>query len=255
MKDNFSEQSVGYAQFRPSYPQALFAFLFEHCPSFERAWDCATGSGQMASVLAERFTEVEATDISENQLKNALPRHNIRYRLGRAEAPDFPDQSFDLITVGQAAHWFNFERFYPEAKRVMKPNALIALIGYQKLRVGTEVEALIEELYDGTLHGFWDAERRLVDERYAHIPFPFEEIAFPEMASEHDWTVHHLLGYLNTWSAVQHYVRQRGENPMSPDWVEALMAAWPSGETRTVSFPVFGRVGKNWPTPPECWSQ
>lgn len=105
MKDNFSARSADYAQFRPVYPPQLFDFLFENCQNFDCAWDCATGNGQIATVLAERFAQVEATDISENQLKNALLKPNIRYRLGRAEATDFSDHSFDLVTVGQAAHW------------------------------------------------------------------------------------------------------------------------------------------------------
>ncbi len=211
MKDNFSTQASGYAQFRPTYPPELFDFLFKHSQNFDRAWDCATGNGQIAAVLAERFRQVEATDISENQLKNATQKPNIRYQLGRAEATDFPDHSFDLVTVGQAAHWFDFEKFYPEVQRVLKPGGLLALVGYNLLRVDEPTEAVIEHLYNTILEGCWDGERHLVEKAYTTIPFPLKEISFPDMASTYTWTVDQLLGYLGTWSAVQHFIRKKVE--------------------------------------------
>ena len=35
----------------------------------ENAWDCGTGNGQVAKILAGFFNEVQATDISQNQLE------------------------------------------------------------------------------------------------------------------------------------------------------------------------------------------
>ncbi len=243
MKDRFSTQASGYAQFRPSYPEVLFDFLFDNCQNFDNAWDCATGNGQMAAVIAERFRQVDATDISENQLKNAAQKPNIRYQLGRAESTNFPDQLFDLVTVGQAAHWFDFEQFYPEVRRVLKPGGLLALVGYNLLRVDEPTEAVIEHFYNTILHGCWDNERSLVEKAYTTIPFPFAEIPFPEMASIYTWNSDQLLGYLGTWSAVQHFIRKNGRNPIDEDFVARLKAVWPEEEVRTVRFPIFGRVG------------
>lgn len=243
MKDNFSTQSSSYAQFRPGYPAQLFDFLFKHTQNFDSAWDCATGNGQIAAVLAEKFQQVEATDISENQLKNATPKPNIRYQLGQAESPNFPAHSFDLITVGQAAHWFNFEKFYPEVRRVLKPGGMLALVGYNLLHVDAPTDALIEHFYHTTLAGCWDAERHLVEEAYTSIPFPLEEIPFPEMASEYSWTVDQLLGYLSTWSAVQHFIRKNGHHPIDEGFVAQMKAVWPDGANRIVRFPIFARIG------------
>jgi len=53
MKDNFSTQSNEHARFRPGYPAALFTYLFNHCHHFDKAWDCATGNGQIALQLAD----------------------------------------------------------------------------------------------------------------------------------------------------------------------------------------------------------
>lgn len=245
MKDNFSIQASEYARFRPGYPKGLFNFLFQHSRQFDKAWDCATGNGQIALQLAERFRWVEATDISENQLKNATPHPQVRYSLQAAETPDFADASFDLIVVGQAAHWFDFDRFYPEVRRVLKPDGLLALVGYTLMRIDdAPLEALIDHLYEGVLGKYWDPERLLVDTEYRSIPFPFAEIPFPEMYMEYEWTREQLIGFLNTWSGLQHYVKKHGRSPMDAAFLARLAEIWPDGESRTVRFPVFGRVGR-----------
>lgn len=244
MKDNFSAQASLYAQFRPDYPPQLFDFLFSLCQNVDRAWDCATGNGQIAAVLAERFRQVEATDLSENQLRNAVQKPNIRYCVEPAESPSFPDNSFDLVAVGQAAHWFDIEKFYPAVRRVLKPNGIIALVGYNLIKIDAATDAAINNLYSNVLGDYWDAERRHVDAAYATIPFPFEETEFPAMAMTYQWTLGHLLGYLGTWSALQHFVRKNGWSPVDGAFVETLQSTWRAGEIKTVRFPIFGRVGK-----------
>src|SRR5437870_2220979 len=112
MKDNFSTQSHLYARFRPAYPRKFFDFLLSVIPGRERAWDCGTGNGQVAAELSKNFHAVYATDISENQIKNAARLPNIFYTLQPAEHTAFPDATFDLVTAAQAVHWFNFAEFY-----------------------------------------------------------------------------------------------------------------------------------------------
>jgi ubiquinone/menaquinone biosynthesis C-methylase UbiE len=244
MKDNFSSQSSEYARFRPGYPPQLFSFLFTHCQHFDNAWDCATGNGQIALHLAERFGHIEATDISENQLKNALLHPKVRYTLQTAEKPTFGDESFDLIVVGQAAHWFALDRFYTQVRRVMKQDGLLALVGYQLLTVDPAIDALIHKLYVDVLGAYWDAERRYVDTAYTTIPFPFDETPFPEMSMTYEWTRNHLIGYLGTWSALQHFTRQNGHTALDADFLSELETLWPDDLLKTVTFPIFGRVGR-----------
>lgn len=244
MKDNFSTRSAEYARFRPGYPPQLFDFLFSLCQKFDCAWDCATGNGQIAAALAERFRRVEATDISENQLKNALRKANIRYRAESAESPSFPDHTFDLITVGQAAHWFDVDKFYPAVRRVSEPGGILALVGYNLLSVDEETDAIINRLYRNVLGEYWDAERRHVDAAYTTLPFPFPEIKFPEMSMTYEWTSDHFTGYLGTWSALQHFEKKNGRSPLNEAFFQELTTAWPEGETKTVRFPIFGRIGR-----------
>src|SRR5512144_1205793 len=115
--DHFSKTAAAYASFRPDYPPALVAWVASVAPARERAWDCATGNGQAARLLAAHFREVVATDASEAQLREATPHPNVTYAVARAEQSGLPDASCDLVTVAQALHWFELPRFYAEAKR------------------------------------------------------------------------------------------------------------------------------------------
>jgi 2-polyprenyl-3-methyl-5-hydroxy-6-metoxy-1,4-benzoquinol methylase len=110
-KDLFSTQANVYAAFRPTYPKELYDFIFDRVETKRKAWDCATGNGQVAGYLANHFDSVYATDISQQQLDNAIKKDNVIYSISGAEKTSFEDQQFDLITVAQALHWLDRERF------------------------------------------------------------------------------------------------------------------------------------------------
>lgn len=243
MKDNFSHNSSNYAQFRPTYPNEVFVFLETILMGRERVWDCATGTGQVAEKLVDLFDVIEATDLSENQLKNAVFHPKIQYSCQVAEETNFPDQYFDCITVGQAIHWFDFEKFYAEAKRVLKPAGLLVVLGYGNIQLGKEeMQKIIQKLYSETLNGYWDPERHFIDENYQTIPFPFEEVSHPEFQIQKTWNCEQLLGYLNTWSAVKHYKDKHQINP-----IDLILPQMPVFEEVEISFPVLIRIGKNQP--------
>ncbi|MES2772991.1 MAG: class I SAM-dependent methyltransferase [Bacteroidota bacterium] len=243
MKDNFSPHAKAYAQFRPSYPPELFQWLSSLAPSKRSAWDCGTGNGQVAAQLSSHFETVYATDISQSQIDNALSRPNIIYSLQPAEHTSLADNSFDLITVAQAIHWFQFNQFYAEVNRTIKANGVLAVIGYGLLEICEDIDAIIRHFYREVIGPYWDAERRYIDEAYQTIPFPFPEIEAPSFSMQYQWTTEQLLGYLNTWSAVQHYIKKHGRNPL--DEVESqLLSAWNDHSTKLVRFPLLLRIGR-----------
>ncbi|MDX1719995.1 MAG: class I SAM-dependent methyltransferase [Salegentibacter mishustinae] len=241
MKDNFSSKSSSYAKYRPTYPQELYQFLKEKLHKTEKAWDCGTGNGQVAGALAKFFKEVQATDISQQQLDNAIRQPNIHYSVQAAEKTNFPDNSFDLITVAQAIHWFNFEAFYKEVARVLKPDGIIAVIGYSLFKSNPETDEIILKFYHDIVGPFWDEERKYLDKKYKTIPFPFIEIESPRFEQEYQWTFAHLIGYLKTWSAVKHYEKANGENPagLIQDELKTTF-----GAKNKVVFPILFRLGK-----------
>lgn len=242
-KDNFSTQSEQYALYRPVYPRAVYDYLDTVLSKKGRAWDCGTGNGQVAVELAKRFKQVFATDISRNQLHRAPRVKNISYSVQPAEKTDFPDNYFDLIVAAQAIHWFDFERFYNEVRRTARKEALLVVLGYNLFRVNPEVDRIVREFNREVLAPFWDFERRYVDENYQSIPFPFEEIAAPEFYNDLHWSFQHLLSYLETWSAVKHYIRLEEKNPL--DLIrEKLLHAWGDQQEQKVRFPILLRIGK-----------
>jgi len=242
MKDNFSIQSDDYARYRPTYPDALFDFINSVCKNKNHAWDCGTGNGQIAIELSKQFEHVFATDISIEQIKNAQQANNITYSIQASESTNFNQNFFDLIIVAQAVHWFDFDNFYAEVRRTSKDNAIICLVGYNRVKVSTEIDAIISEFYHHIIGKYWDEERKYIDENYTNIPFPFKEIEVPELKNILDWNFEHFIGYLNTWSSVKHFIRANKFNPVDM-LKEELNQYWKENEIKQVQFPIFMRIG------------
>jgi hypothetical protein len=243
MKDYFSGHSKVYAAFRPTYPAALYDFALANLHEKNRAWDCGTGNGQVARVLATHFNHVDATDISAQQLENAYHAKNITYAVSPAERTPFEDHSFDLVTVGQALHWFDRDAFYREVKRVTKREATIAVWGYATLSISVELDEIIGDFYENIVGPYWDNARRLVEEEYKTIEFPFREVQRQRFAIEVDWTPRELAGYFESWSATQKYIKIHNDNPV-PSVMARLDKLWNANEIRRVKFPVFVLLGK-----------
>lgn len=243
MKDNFSSQSDKYAKYRPTYPSDLFDFLNSIISNKQNAWDCGTGNGQAAYELAKTFDNVFATDISQAQIDNAIKADKISYSVQPAEKTNFDNQKFDLIVVAQAIHWFNFDKFYTEVKRTANDNALFCVLGYGKLEISEQIDNVISDFYDNVIGKYWDKERKYIDDYYKTIPFPFNEIQTPNFANTQYWTLEHLIGYLNTWSAVKHFIRQNNYNPVNKLHKD-IEQFWDKEQARKIKFPVLLRVGK-----------
>lgn len=243
MKDLFSGHAADYALYRPTYPEALYEWVFSHVRHFGNAWDCGTGNGQVANILAQRFENVAATDISEAQMQQALPHPNIQFCVCPAENTPFADASFDLITVGQALHWFDFEQFNAEVKRVSKPDSIIAVWTYELLHVSPEIDAVIGKFYQNTLGEYWDKERLHVENQYADIPFPYQNVEKKVFSQTYDWKLSQLCNYLRTWSSVKKFERINQINPVIA-LEQELGSIWKENHTREVTFPVFVELGK-----------
>lgn len=242
MKDLFSHDSNLYAKYRPTYPDSLFDFIAGLSEQHSTAWDCGTGNGQLASKLSAFFDVVQATDISAQQLEHAVRKNNIHYSVQAAEHSSFPDQYFDLIIVAQAIHWFQFNSFYNEVYRVMKPNGIFMVTGYGTLRINPKIDSILHHFHEHTLDGYWDPERKYVDESYTTIPFPFTEITCPDLYNSFHWSLSDLEGYINTWSAVKKFIHQNQTNPV-PDLMQSLRPYWELNNIMEVQFPLLLRAG------------
>ena len=119
-KDHFSKQAADYAKFRPRYPRELFEYLGNIAPS--RRW----------LGIAARETDKQQLDWHQCSIASLRPmrvrsRSRTRshmsvvdYRVAPAENSGIESETIDLIMVAQALHWFDLDRFYGEARRVLK---------------------------------------------------------------------------------------------------------------------------------------
>lgn len=242
LKDRFSVQSTAYATYRPSYPESLFDFLLANVFAKDKALDVATGNGQVASRLADSFVNVIATDISDKQLKHAVAKKNIHYQQAPAEKLITDPSSMDLITVGQAAHWFDLPQFFDAVDIMLKPGGLLALFGYSLPTVDKDVDFAMKYVYQEILGTYWDKERKMVDDQYANIAFPYSKINHADFIQEYEWTSEQFLGYIGTWSAVQLY-QQKLHIDLQEEIKNRFKVVWKS-ETKKVRFPIFLLAGR-----------
>lgn len=241
-KDHFSEHAAGYAQYRPHYPESLFHYLASLTGGHACAWDCATGSGQAAIALTRHYEKVIATDASASQIESALRGDSVNYRVAMAEESGLKPDSVDLITVGQALHWFDTERFSFEAARVLVGAGVIAAWCYGLCKVDAACDALVDRLYADIVGDYWPPERRLIERRYADIELPGEPIEPPAFDMHVTWRVDDMLGYLRTWSACKRYERDHGSDPV--ELIEADLASSWGEEPRDVAWPLTLRVSR-----------
>ncbi len=243
-KDHFSDASSDYKQYRPLYPADLYSYLVSISGECHTAWDCATGSGQSAANLSRYFSNVIATDASAAQIKNASEQSGICYRVASAEQSGIKAASIDLITVAQALHWFDIPAFALEADRVLKPGGILAVWTYNLLHVQAEIDRHVNFLYESVLGDYWPEERVMVENAYAGIRFPFDELTPPSFKMTAEWNLSQLLGYLRTWSAFKRYREAGGADPLE-EKMDELVQAW--GDTslvRRVDWPLNLRVWK-----------
>lgn len=243
-KDHFSEDSVGYKYYRPTYPDELFSYLSSISTGHERAWDCATGTGQSAIQLVGYYRKVIATDASKSQIEQAEKRDGISYRVSAAENSSLECNSVDLISVSQALHWFDIEAFSKEVNRVLKPGGLLAVWTYNLMSVSDKIDERINYLYQTVLEGYWPKERALVEEGYKSVELPFKELQPPAFRMAARWNLNQLLGYLGTWSAAKAYERQVGDGPIQRIYHDLLSAWGEPNELKPITWPLNVRLWK-----------
>jgi len=241
--DHFSLASAEYAKFRPHYPDGLFDFLAQAAPARREAWDVGTGSGQAAVDLARVFEHVIATDASKRQIDLATPHPRVTYRVESAEHSGLEPSSVDLVAAAQAVHWFDRPRFWAEVRRVLRPNGIIAVWTYLLFEIAPPIDEIVRHFYSGIVGPYWPPERRLVEQRYQTIDFPFAEFDAPDFVIEQLMTLEDVAGYIRTWSATGGFMKHHQVDPVD-DLVKQLTRAWQSAEPRLARWPIAMRIGR-----------
>jgi SAM-dependent methyltransferase len=245
--DNFSSKSKEYSFSRPVYPVDLFAFLSDITPIHDLVWDCATGNGQAAIGLCKHFKKIIASDASKSQIDNKFERGNITYKVFSAEETSLSDNSVDLVTVAQAVHWFDFDKFYEEVKRVSKKDGVgrIALWCYGMHKINPEIDRISGRLdVNGDILGdSWSEEIKYINEGYKTIPFPFKEINAPKFEMNIKWNLYQMFNYMKTWSAVKKYHTEKRSDPLNLVREDIKNLWGEESEEKTVTWKINLRVG------------
>ena len=243
-KDLFSKQSDLYARYRPHYPKELYDYILSFVKEKNIAWDCATGNGQAAVVLADHFKKVIATDISAAQIEKATAKENIEYLVCPAESTPFEENTFDLVAVAQAYHWIKWDEFKKEVTRVCKPGAIVAIWAYyDRITDDEKVDKAVHDFYENVTKPYWDSERKYVEEKYSTVEFDYELLPEKTFDSILYWKRENLIGYISSWSAIQKMIKVNGYSPI-PIIEEEVKKLWPEGEVKKVVFPVYLKLGK-----------
>ena len=243
-KDHFSASAADYATFRPKYPAELIDFVASLPERRGCVWDCATGNGQAAVPLAQRFDRVVATDASVEQIGHAIPHPRVSYSVALADQSGLEDASVDLVTVAQSLHWLPVDRFYAEVRRVTVPRGVLAVWCYSRPVLDGEIDAIVLRYYAETCGAYWPADRKLVDEGYRSMALPIDEVAAPTLHIESSLSLAEFGGYVRTWSATNRLAKAIGRDPVV-DLEDELRAAWGrDGERRLVRWPIHVRAGR-----------
>jgi SAM-dependent methyltransferase len=126
----FDGAERAYERARPTYAieALLTALLLAGCGDLGDVADLAAGTGKLTRVLqphASTLVAVEPSPAMRRAFQLALP--DVEVIDGRAEAIPLPDASLDLVTVGEAFHWFRPEPAIAEIGRVLRPGGALVV--------------------------------------------------------------------------------------------------------------------------------
>ncbi|KAA8518022.1 hypothetical protein F0562_015497 [Nyssa sinensis] len=259
MADLFLKQAKQYSVARPSYPEELFQFIVSKTPNHDLAWDVGTGSGQAATSLAGIYKNVIATDTSQKQLDFAPKLPNVRYQctppnmsMTQLEHDVALQSSLDLVTIAQALHWLDLPSFYQQVKWVLKePHGVIAAWCYTVPEINECFDPVFQRFYTIDSKPYWEPARKLVDDKYRSIDFPFVPVDGADHTGPFEFQTERLMDldgfftYIRSWSAY-HTAQEKGVELLRDDVIGDFKRAWSEDGNgqKVVKFPVHLRIGK-----------
>jgi ubiquinone/menaquinone biosynthesis C-methylase UbiE len=119
-----------YAKARPYFHPLVIERIRAHLnleQPVPQALDVACGTGQSSRALQAIAEHVTGTDLSSEMLEYAKQYPGIEFLESPAETLPFATETFDLVTVSMAFHWFDQAKFLLEVDRILKPNGWLIL--------------------------------------------------------------------------------------------------------------------------------
>jgi SAM-dependent methyltransferase len=132
--ERFTNRVEDYAKYRPGYPVAVVELLTNECGLTPESIvaDVGSGTGKLSEILLANGNVVLGIEpnAAMRSFAEAIFKDQPGFRSidGSAEATTLESASVDLITAGQAFHWFDPGKTRTEWVRILKPNSWVALI-------------------------------------------------------------------------------------------------------------------------------
>ncbi|KAJ5238903.1 hypothetical protein N7468_003522 [Penicillium chermesinum] len=190
------EQGEAYAKGRPDYsPKFYQSIIDDHAATggqFDRIVDLGCGPGNVARALSPHFAHAFGLDPSEGMIAVARSKGGltatsepIRYEistaedLGRSLSPPIQAGSIDLITAGNAAHWFKMQEFWHQAARVLKPHGSVVLWTSNPAKMhpsvpnAAAIDQALNDLGEGALKPYMAEGNVLTRDGYSSLPLPW----------------------------------------------------------------------------------
>jgi SAM-dependent methyltransferase len=148
----FTDRVDDYVRYRPGYPPGLLDLLRCECDLREETVvaDVGSGTGILAWLFLENGNRVIAVE-PNNEMRRAgesLLACHARFESvpGTAEATTLPPDSVDIVTAGQAFHWFDPTPARREFARVLKPGGAVVLVWNDRRKRGEPFHEAYERL-------------------------------------------------------------------------------------------------------------
>jgi SAM-dependent methyltransferase len=148
----FSSRVENYIRYRPRYPQELIPLLGRECaltPGSVVA-DVGSGTGILSEIFLANGSRVFGVE-PNGEMRRAGERLLSGYPGftsvdGRAEATTLPSATVDLVTAGQAFHWFDRPAARAEFARILRPRGWVVLVWNKRRKEATRFARAYERL-------------------------------------------------------------------------------------------------------------
>jgi ubiquinone/menaquinone biosynthesis C-methylase UbiE len=156
MEDSYSHYSrivESYSRYRPSYPHQLVEWLKAGCGLLpaQSVADIGSGTGLLAELFLQNGNRVYGVEPNE-EMRLAAEYLLSSYPLftsiaGTAEATGLADHSIDMITAGNAFHWFKHEQTRQEFLRILIPQGWVILVWNLERNNGSPFAIAFEQFW------------------------------------------------------------------------------------------------------------
>ena len=172
-RTHFDEVVETYDKVRPTYPDEIFADIFEYAGNGKKTLEIGAGTGKATAPFLDAGYDVTAVELGANMSEFLQERFkgNEKFRVITATFEEAPltDNTYNLIYAASAFHWVDAEIGCPKVFRLIKSGGTIALFRYNAIPgIGAmyeEIQAVYtEHFYSYYTSGTWQSHRKTLED-------------------------------------------------------------------------------------------